>query len=191
MSGRRPLTIAAVFVALLAPSAFLQAQESDVVAASEKEKERRKKASGKATTYTDRDLPGPASSESPSPDANVSPRPSPTPGETRSGVRSESHWRNRAQGLRDAITAAEARVKRAEEDYGAARRPGSQPLPSDVVTPEGGLAQLPTDPAFNPEADRLQKALEDARAALALAKKALDDIEEEARKAGVPAGWLR
>ena len=37
----------------------------------------------------------------------------------------------------------------------------------------------------------LQKELDDAKAALVAARKALEDFEEEARKAGVPAGWLR
>jgi len=193
VSGRRPFTIAVVAVILLAPS-FVYAQASDVVTASEKEKERRKKSKGKpTTTYTDKDLPTSPTTEAPSPDAKASPSPSPSPdaGETRSAPKDETYWRNRAQALREAITADEARVKKAEDDYAAARRPGSQPLPTDVVTPDGGLAQRPPDPAFNADADRLQKELESAKAAVVLAKKALDDFEEEARKAGVPAGWLR
>ena len=164
MSGRRPFTIAVVAVILLAPS-FVYAQASDVVTASEKEKERRKKSKGKpTTTYTDKDLPTSPTTEAPSPDAKASPSPSPSPdaGETRSAPKDETYWRNRAQALREAITADEARVKKAEDDYAAARRPGSQPLPTDVVTPDGGLAQRPPDPAFNADADRLQKELESA-----------------------------
>ncbi len=191
MSGRRPFSIAAVAVILLAP-AFAHAQESDVVTASEKEKQRRKKSKDKTTTtYTDKDLPTPAATEKPSPNAKASPSPTPAAGETRAAPKDETYWRNRARGLREAIAAAEARVKKADDDFAASRRPGSQPLPTDVVTPEGGLAQRPPDPAFNADADRLQKELESAKAAVVLAKKALDDFEEEARKAGVPAGWLR
>jgi hypothetical protein len=185
--------IAAVATALLAP-ALVHAQESDLVTASEKEKERRKKSKGTTTTYTDKDLPAPTGTEAPKAGTNASASPSPSPpaaGETRAAPKDESYWRNRTKGLREGIAAAEARVQKAEEDYAASRRPGSQPLPTDVVGPEGGLAQLPPDPAFNPAALKLQKELDDANAALAAAQKALLDFEEEARKAGVPAGWLR
>jgi hypothetical protein len=194
VSGRRPFLIAALATALFAP-ALVQAQESDLVTASEKEKERRKKSKGTTTTtYTDKDLPAPTGTEAPKAGTNANASPSPSPpaaGETRAAPKDETYWRNRTKSLREAIAAAEARVQKAEEDYAASRRPGSQPLPTDVVGPEGGLAQLPADPAFNPAALKLQKELDDAKAALAAAQKALEDFEEEARKAGVPAGWLR
>src|SRR5262245_16916627 len=157
-------------------------QAQDLAAAAEREKERRKKTSGKAATYSDKNLPA---SSSPQATAAPSASPSPAAGETREAPKDEAYWRGRATGLQNAVTAAEARVAKAQEDYDGARKGNVQPLPIDA------LSQVPPLPQVNAEADRLQKELEAAQAALAQAKKALEDFEEEARKAGVPPGWLR
>ncbi len=177
---------AAAALAFLVVPSQAWSQERDLASAAEKEKERRKRATSPATTYTDNDLPkdkGGKDASKPDTPA-VSPSPAPA-GETRSPARDEAYWRNRATGLRNGVAAAEQRVKKAQDDYGGARKGSVQPLPIDAISQVPPLAQV------NPEADRLQKELEETKAALAQAQKALADFEEEARKAGVPPGWLR
>ncbi|HET7292244.1 MAG TPA: hypothetical protein VFM88_07460 [Vicinamibacteria bacterium] len=178
---RRTLGLAAGLAVALSASG----QQEGLAAAAQREKERRKKTAAPAATYTDKDLPSSAGDASPKPEGSASPSPSPAAGETRQAPRDEAHWRGRATALQSAITAAEARVRKAQEDYDGARKGNIQPLPMDA------MSQMPPIPQVNPEADRLQKELESAKAALASAQKALADFEEEARKAGVPPGWLR
>ena len=98
----------------------------------------------------------------------------------------ENAWRLQAQAARDAITAAEQRVAAAEKALGAARTGLSQPLPSD------GLRQTPPN-ALVKEASQesAERDLATARASLEQAKAALIDLEERARKASIPPGWLR
>jgi exonuclease VII small subunit len=99
---------------------------------------------------------------------------------------SEEFWRQRAAALREAVTAAEARLKQAEEKVAALRLGQSQPLPSDA------LRQLPPNPLLAPpDAEALAQELEKAKADLAQAQQALQGLDEEARKAGVPPGWIR
>lgn len=180
--NRRRLAAFVVTAALLAPC-VASGQEWDLASAAEREKERRKKATGAARTYTNQSLPQSAEA-SPTPAPEPSPSPSP-PGETHGTARGEAHWRGRATSLSSALAAAEQRVKRAQEEYDAARKGNIQPLPIDAVSQVPPIAQV------NPEADRLQKELEAAKAGLTQAQKAVADLEEEARKAGVPPGWLR
>ena len=182
MKARRALTLC--LAATLALPFVGSARGQDLASAAEKEKERRKKAAAPATTYTDKDLPGGTTGASAKSGAQPSASPAPA-GETRSAPRDEAYWRGRATGLRNAIVAAEQRVKRAQDDYDGARKGNVQPLPIDA------MSQVPPLPQVNPDADRLQKELEDAKAALSQAQKALEDFEEEARKAGALPGWLR
>jgi len=161
----------------------VQGQTQDVAAAAAKEKERRKKSKGTAKSYGNQDLPSPA----PTTPSEGAPAPSPSPeSETRgASSRDETYWRGRATGLRNAVAAAEQRVAKAQADYDGARKGNMQPLPIDAIS------QQPPVPQVNAEADRLQKELDDAKSALAQAQQALADLEEEARKAGAPPGWLR
>jgi hypothetical protein len=98
----------------------------------------------------------------------------------------ESVWRQQGQSARDAISAAEQRVAAAEKALGAVRTGISQPLPSD------GLRQTPPN-ALVREASQesAERNLATARASLEQAKAASIDLEERARKASIPPGWLR
>jgi hypothetical protein len=180
-TSRRSVAILGLAFVLAFPG-VAQGQTQDAAAAAEKEKERRRKSKGTAKTYGNKDLPA---SERSVP-AEGTPSPSPTPeGESRGAPRDETYWRNRATGLQKAVAAAEQRVAKAQADYDGARKGNLQPLPIDA------LSQQPPIPQVNADADRLQKELEDAKSALAQAQQALTDLEEEARKAGAPPGWLR
>jgi hypothetical protein len=54
------------------------------------------------------------------------------------------------------------------------------------------MRQVPLNPLTPPpDAERLTRELETAKAAAAAARQAVTDFEEEARRAGVPPGWLR
>ncbi len=86
-------------------------------------------------------------------------------------------WRVRADQARTAVSHAEARVKALESKANARF--------TDLLQSCGqALAQRQS----------LSHAMEDldrAKADLAAAKKAVEDLEEEARRASIPPGWLR
>ncbi len=204
-----------VALVLLAVASSAAAQNLSELAA--KEKQRRNAVAAGATparSFTNDDLEksGPQASPTPSPTGagptlrpGVKPparprRPSrdegapdsedeenaeaPPPAEGQPGA--EAAWRQRAKSAQDAISAAEQRVAAAERALGAARTGISQPLPSD------GLRQTP------PNALVKEASLQSAEAALATARASLDqartawaDLEELARKASIPPGWLR
>ncbi len=209
--------IPAAILTLLATTLAAQ----DLAAAAERERERRRKLGQKAQTYTDDDIPrqkpGAKASPSPPPEGSSSsvPRrllgPGATggseepsrPSEPQAGgcegsdcgeapdagggnAKTEEYWRQRTAALRQAVTDAEANVKRIETQIAGLRQGQSQPLPSD------GLSQTPPNPLLAPPgAAALQQELEKAREELARAEQALQGLDEEGRKAGVPPGWIR
>lgn len=116
------------------------------------------------------------------------------------GDRGEAYWRSRAQQLRAGVTAAEAKLKEAEQ--AAARLGPFQPGDYKVNCKEGRLvmANGRLGPVTNACAGdnaiidlrRLaQSRLESARQDLERARKALAGLEEEARVAGALPGWIR
>lgn len=98
----------------------------------------------------------------------------------------EASWRRRAAAAQDAVTRADADVARISGELDNVRRGQSQPLPIDAMRQVPPNALTPP-----PDADRLTRDLEAAKAAAVKARQAVADLEEEARKAGVPPGWLR
>ena len=90
-------------------------------------------------------------------------------------------WRRDAKARRDAIKRAEAKVAAAQARVDSLLVDLN---PTNVMDPNR-LQTL--------EADRAKAAadLEAAKDELAKARQALEDLEEEARKSGVPPGWLR
>jgi hypothetical protein len=99
-----------------------------------------------------------------------------------SGSAGEAGWRTRAHEAREAIKNVEKEIARLEaqlEELNLDR----QPNPADVLDPN----RLQNREAQKAET-RTQ--LEAARAQLVVARQALEDLEAEARKAGVPYGWL-
>jgi len=181
------------------PVAFLMLAVAGVASAqslselAEKEKERRKAAAAAGSqAFTNDDLEKVRPSPSPTPSgksAAASPAAKPAANAASSSADSagaEASWRQQAQAARDAITAAEQGVAKAESALGSVRTGISQPLPSD------GLRQTPPN-AMVKEAsqEKAESDLAQARASLAQAKAALVDLEERARKASVPPGWLR
>lgn len=98
----------------------------------------------------------------------------------------ESAWRQQGQSAQAAISAAEQRVAAAEKALGGVRTGISQPLPSD------GLRQTPPNILVKEASQQsAERDLAAARASLDQARAAFADLEERARKASIPPGWLR
>jgi hypothetical protein len=119
---------------------------------------------------------------------------------TASGDRGEAYWRSRAQQLRAAVTAAEAKL--AEAEQAAARlgpaRPGDYKVnckDGRVVMSNGQLGPVTNacagDNAIIDWRLQAQSRVESARQNLERARRALAGLEEEARVAGALPGWIR
>ena len=155
-----------------------------------KEKERRSKGAEPATTYTNANLP-----DRP-PEATEPPTATPAPGDGPAGVTampdgasptvsaaSEASWRARGAAARQRLEAAERSVADLEKK-GAT--PGLIVRPVPCVRHEG-IGEQQKNCYESSASDPLGA----ARAELDAARKASDDLEESARRSGVPPGWLR
>lgn len=94
--------------------------------------------------------------------------------------RTEADWRRRAEEVRSRaaatdseITAARAEVRRLENDF--------------YAWSDGNYRERVIRPAW----DKARERLKELEVTAEEARKAVDDLEEEARKSGTPPGWLR
>lgn len=171
---------AAVALALLLASAGAWAQEKET----EKDKEKEKKPPAQKV-YTNEDLAVHHPPGSPSPKPGSSPSPVAPQGASPSAdprSREEVAWRLRAARAREAVRLAERKVAEARQK--------AESLVVDVNPIEG------TSDPFRQQSLEQQRAqaageLSEANKALERVQKAWDDLQEEARRAGVPPGWLR
>jgi hypothetical protein len=182
--------IAGVFLA--AAGAYAQSL-GDVA---RKEEARRKSVRKPSRVYTNESLqnvdpvPSPPSPSSPAPDTAAAPAasaaaaaPSPSAPSAAApaseGPRDEKHWRGRLEATRTALTRAQTFQEALQSRINA--------LSTDFVNRD--------DPAQrNAVAMDRQKALAEldrVKQEIAQHQKAIVDIQEEGRRAGVPAGWLR
>lgn len=168
----------------------LPAQSQDLAAVARKERERRAKIAKPAKVLTEDD----------GKEAGVTGAGSVTAlqGEgTRPAVSSErpvsgaavaeaehAAWKARADGAREAVVKAEKTLEMMERDLALLR--------SDMTPLSAAEAQ---DPMRLQKRDtriyEMNKQIEAQKVAIVDAKKALTAFEDEARRAGVPAGWLR
>jgi lauroyl/myristoyl acyltransferase len=198
------MKLVALLVLLLGVPVLAQAQSLGEVAKreqekQEKEKEKKKKKSGKppatVKVYTEEDLKKAREAESgavtvlpengnleaaaaaSSEDNEV------VSGEGGSGGRKgkEAYWRNRATQLRQAAEEADNKVKELEARIAALRNDMS---PTNVQDPNRLQSR-------DRELREAMDSLDATRSAAETARKALADLEEEARRAGVPPGWVR
>ncbi|HUE90323.1 MAG TPA: hypothetical protein VMO26_29925 [Vicinamibacterales bacterium] len=182
--------IAILVAAVLVAPAVLSAQSLASVAKKEEERRKSVKASGKV--YTNNDLkaditassaPAPtnASADAPTPSTQVPSLnlPGGTITEPDAEVKDEAYWRSRMTQARSALE--RLRI------FADALQSRLNALASDIVNRD--------DPAQRAqlELERQRAFAEMERVAQETADqtKAIADIEEEARKAGVPPGWLR
>ena len=175
--------IAGVFLA--AAGAYAQSL-GDVA---RKEEARRKTVRKPSRTYTNDNLknvdPPPAdTASSPEPQAAAAPATAEPPAATTSpapseGARDEKYWRGRLDAARTALTRAQtvqealqSRVNALSSDF--VNR--DDPAQRNVIAADRQKALA--------ELDRVKKEIVDQQ-------KAIADIQEDGRRAGVPAGWLR
>jgi hypothetical protein len=134
--------------------------------------------------FTNEDLP---KRPSPSPGAKASapaagvtapPPPSGTSGDSSS---QEAFWRSKAEEHRGAIRQGEARIKELEEKIADLRMDRN---PTNLLDPN-------REQTRQAEIAKAQAELESTRSSLAASRKALEDLEEEARRKNIPPGWLR
>jgi hypothetical protein len=181
------LTIGILLVFLLQSSI---AEDSALVQAAKKEKERRAKIAA-SKTFTNKDIEDfkrKNNIEDDSSSAANQPQTQPAE-ETKSKEENqkkpdladdEQYWRGRHQEANERLQAAEQKVNELQSDVNALTRQFY--AESDGV---GGRGQI--------EAQRNERLsdLDKAKAELEQARQALNSLEEEARKAGAPPGWVR
>ena len=190
MCTRRPsraqtLVVAALCLAAAGVASPGRAQSLADVA--KKEEERRRKTAEPTKVYTNKDLKG--SWESPPPPAPTgapageAPKSTATDGKTKAGdkdlTKDPAYWGGKIKSLK-------AKLEQ-DQTYAEAMQSRINGLTTDAVNRD--------DPAQRAKLERdRQKALADLAAltkAIADGKKAIVDFEEEARRAGIPPGWLR
>jgi hypothetical protein len=190
----------ALFVGLLAvlawPSLGVAQSLADVARA---EEARRKAVRQPAKVYTNDDLKGTGVRDSPTPpapdqpanaspatgaapvgaNAGATPKPSQPAANATDAKKDEKYWRDRITAIRDALTqdkvlqaALQSRVNALTTDFVNT----SDPAQRSVVDANRRTALA--------ELDRMSKDIDKQT-------KAITDIQDEARKASVPAGWLR
>ena len=160
------------------------AQQPSLVELARKEQERKKAlkaAPGKV--YSDKDLPKsqgapPVASAVPSEPATPIAA-EPKPPEEKKDEKDEAYWRNRITQARESLRRSEAFADALQSRINA--------LSADVVNRDDPYqrAKIADDRVKAiAELQRVQTEIEQS-------KKAISDVEEEARRAGVPPGWLR
>ena len=160
-------------VLLFASVATTAAAQSLGEVAERTKKERKGK---EAKVYTNDDLGAEHSTAAPPAAGSAAAAPSPAP-----TMDPGQRWRRDAKARRDAITRAEGKVAAAQarvESLLVDLNPTNVMDPNRLQTLEADRAKAAAD-------------LEAAKDELAKARQALEDLEEEARKSGVPPGWLR
>jgi hypothetical protein len=194
--SQRCLVVVLAVSGWLGVSYPVQAQSLGDVA--RQEEARRKDIKGAAKVYTDKDLasvpesssgtlsaPGPtvaASSETAKADGNKdkgTANKNTTDRNAKEPKKDEAYWSGRKKSLQSELDTAQTLAEALQSRING--------LNTDFVNRDDPVQRAAIDrdrQKAASELDRLKKSIVDN-------KKALSDLEEEARKAGVPAGWLR
>ncbi|HEY2940869.1 MAG TPA: hypothetical protein VGN09_00410 [Vicinamibacteria bacterium] len=193
--------VVAILALLVGLPLLAQSQSLGEVAKREQEKQEKKKKSGKPPTtvkvYTEEDLKKARESESgaltvlpENGNFEAAPATSSDDDEVVTGEggripggrkRNEAYWRGRTTQLREAAAEADSKVKELEARIAALRNDMS---PTNVQDPNRLQSR-------DRELREAMDSLDATRTAAETARKALADLEEEARRAGVPPGWVR
>ncbi len=167
-----------VLVLLLAGSVWAD----DLAALAKKEKERRAKLGKPAPVLTETDVKAGSMGTVTTLPPNSTPAPSANPGQ--SAEEQKATWKARADAARAEIAAAEARLESLELEYAAYREDMAEVPAAEIQDP----MRLQKRDARMVE---MRAGLEAQRRLVANAKKSLSVLEDAARAAGVPPGWLR
>jgi len=100
---------------------------------------------------------------------------------SRAAAQEEAGWRGRATALRDAIGDAEKSIPEIEDRIAGLRNDRS---PTNLMDPN-------REQTRQAEIAKAQAQLEAVKAGLETSRQALAALEEEARRKGIPSGWLR
>lgn len=197
MSAKATTRAHSVVVAVLllaAGGAVAPARAQSLADIAKKEEDRRKSVAGASKVYTNKDLSPvpPGSPPPPSPAAQAAPA-SPDAAKTaeddgkgtskepsgKAVVKDQAYWAGRQKALQDALGR--------DQDYADAMQTRINSLTTDFVNRDDPAqrAVIETNRQKSlAELARLTKSVQDD-------KKALADFLEEARRAGIPPGWLR
>jgi hypothetical protein len=183
---KKVYALISVFIFVLVAAALA----SDVADVAKKEKERRAKIEKSGKTYTNKDVDKLKKKDNVTDDNSAQSQPSDedqatasdddSAAQTQDDANSEEYWRNRYKEAKDKVAELQAEFDRTQTNL-------NQMQSSLAAT---GGSQLPGDAggdAFRTlmaHRDEVKQQLDDAKAAL-------DGLEDEARKAGVPPGWVR
>jgi len=180
--------LAAALVALLvaAPAAAQSLAE-----AAKREKQRREKveksAQPAAKSYTDTDLKAPrgatATEGAPPTQGTSASGSSQSSGEQGEDTGAEEQWRSRAAEHRKRVSDAEQRIQELKVALERARV-DREPPGANVMDPF-------REQTRQAEIGRLQSQISIAESRLQRARQELAEFEEEARRAGIPPGWVR
>lgn len=180
--------VVTAFAAAIALSAVTGAfaQNPSLAEVARKEQERRKTQKSTAKVYTNKDLPASAQGRGAAPAAQA-PAPAPTaidetksteekPAEDQKG---EVYWKNRINQAREEL--------RRNEMFGEALQTRINSLSTDFVSRDDPFQRA----KIGEDRDKALSELARVKSEIERTRKLIEDIEEEARKAGVPPGWLR
>jgi hypothetical protein len=180
--GRWSLAAAALVIVSMGSPAW--GQGLGAVAKETEAKRKTVKSSGKV--YTNDTLKGDPTPSQPAPSSSTTPAVEPSPSGTVDGKtkpaeapKDEAAWRDRIKAERDGLERAES--------FASA-------LQSQINGLYGEFTACQAPPQCNEISAKRQKAMADldrTKKEVETHKKAIADIQEEARKAGVPAGWVR
>jgi hypothetical protein len=175
-----------VVAALIVPALPVFAQSLGDIA--KKEEERRKKIADPAKVYTNKDLGAPPVASTPPPAATTpgtpaapaeAPKATEAEAKDKEPAKDQKYWAGRLKTLRDDVAR--------NETYAEALQTRLNSLQADFVNRDDPAQRAVIERDRNKvaaELGRLKQAMTDG-------KKAITDLEEEARRAGVPPGWLR
>jgi hypothetical protein len=184
MHAKNPVILVVTIVGLAGAAVPLRAQSLGEVA--RKEEERRKTIKHPAKVLTNKDLgPAPAvSAATPPPPPDSSSATSSTTADTSSTPKEDkskdqAYWSGRKKGLQTQLDR--------DQTYADALQSRINALTTDFVNRDDPaqreVIRRDREKAMT-EAERLKQSIQ-------ATKKAIADLEEEARRAGVPPGWLR
>lgn len=174
-------TVVGVLMLTGVSSAQAQSQSPTLAELARKEQERRKTVKTPAKAITKKDLP--PSAQNPPPPAAAAPAPTKIdetkPPEQKADEKDEAWWKNRINQVREEL--------RRNEMFAEALQTRINSLSSDFVNRDDPFQRA----KIGEDRDKALAELSRVKAEIVNAKKQIEDIEEEARKAGVPPGWLR
>lgn len=183
---RRIFAAALALIVGMAGSLFAQSQSPSLGELARKEQERRKGQKTTGKVYTKKDLPpsppAPPPSAAPAPAAaDETKAPEKKPGEEKEEKeeKDETWWKNRINQVREEL--------RRNEMFAEALQTRINSLSTDFVNRDDPYQRA----KIGEDRDKAIAELARVKGEIDRGKKQIDDIEEEARKAGVPPGWLR